>query len=139
MSPCLASSKFWPILASHFFWKKLRFSKPPILNIFFQKFHGLVLGLVQFFVFLGHFWAYVGQPQGHIGWAKSMPFASFNPTNPRTNPVDFHKKYWELAINLEYTDNFYPNISLAWMKNLTENICQTTTSRNSQKCSQPFS
>jgi hypothetical protein len=26
--------------------KKLRFSKPPILNIFFQKFHGLVLGLV---------------------------------------------------------------------------------------------
>ena len=40
---------------------------------------------------------------------------------------------------LEYTENFYPNISLAWMKNLTENICQTTTSRNSQKCSQPFS
>ena len=27
--------------------KKLRFSKPPILNIFFQQFHGLVLGLVQ--------------------------------------------------------------------------------------------
>ena len=47
---------------------------------------------------LGHFWAYVGQPHGHIGWAKSMPFASFNPTNPRTNPWNFHKKYWELAI-----------------------------------------
>ena len=38
-----------------FFWqknfkmadsKKLSFSTPPILNIFFQKFHGLVLGLV---------------------------------------------------------------------------------------------
>jgi hypothetical protein len=26
--------------------KKLSFSKPPILNIFFQKIHGLVLGLV---------------------------------------------------------------------------------------------
>jgi hypothetical protein len=26
--------------------KKLRFSTPPILIIFFQKFHGLVLGLV---------------------------------------------------------------------------------------------
>jgi hypothetical protein len=26
--------------------KKLSFSKPPILNIFFQKFHGLVLSLV---------------------------------------------------------------------------------------------
>ena len=26
--------------------KKLSFSIPPILNIFFQKFHGLVLGLV---------------------------------------------------------------------------------------------
>ena len=38
------------------------------------------------------FRAYVGQPHNHIGWATSMPFASFNPTNPRTNPVDFHKK-----------------------------------------------
>ena len=28
--------------------KKGHFSAPPILNIFFQKFHGLVLGLVQF-------------------------------------------------------------------------------------------
>ena len=27
--------------------KKLRFSTPPILNIFSLKFHGLVLGLVQ--------------------------------------------------------------------------------------------
>ena len=27
-----------------------------------------------------------------------MPFASFNPTNPRTNPLNFHKKYQELAI-----------------------------------------
>ena len=39
-----------------------------------------------------------GQLGDHIGWAKSMPFALCNPTNPRTNPVNFHKKYWELAI-----------------------------------------
>ena len=45
-----------------------------------------------FFVFLGCFWAYVGQPHDHIGWDKSMPFASINPTNPRTNPWNFHEK-----------------------------------------------
>ena len=27
-----------------------------------------------------------------------MPFASINPTNPRTNPWNFHKKFWELPI-----------------------------------------
>ena len=46
----------------------------------------------MFFVFLGHFWAHIGQSHGHIGWAKSMPFASINPTNPRTNPWKFHEK-----------------------------------------------
>ena len=89
-------------------WKKAYFPKSPILKIFWRKFHGLVLGLVGlndakpidlaqpiwrwgclkkalkqaknvFFVFLGPFRAYVGQPQGHIGWAISMGFASFNP------------------------------------------------------------
>ena len=45
-----------------------------------------------FFVFLGPFRAYVGQPQGHIGWAIWMGFASFNPTNPRTNPWNFREK-----------------------------------------------
>ena len=39
--------------------------------------------------FFACFGAYVRQPHGHIGWAKSMPFASFNPTNPRTNPWNF--------------------------------------------------
>ena len=29
---------------------------------------------------------YVGQPHGHIVWATSIPFASINSTNPRTNP-----------------------------------------------------
>ena len=28
----------------------------------------------------------------HIGWATSMPFASINYTNPRTNPWNFRKK-----------------------------------------------
>ena len=42
-------------------------------------------------------WAYIGQPDDHIGWAKWMPFASINPTNSRTNSWNFHKKYWELA------------------------------------------
>ena len=99
-------------------WKKAYFPKSPILKIFSRKFHGLVLGLVGlndakpidlaqpiwrwgclkkalkqaknvFFVFLGPFRAYVGQPQGHIGWAISMGFASFNPTKPRTNPWNF--------------------------------------------------
>ena len=38
------------------------------------------------------FCPYVGQPHSHIGWDKPMPFASINPTNPRTNPWNFHKK-----------------------------------------------
>ena len=48
--------------------------------------------------FLAVFLAFVGQPHGHIRSATSMPFASFNPTNPRTNLRNFHKKFWELAI-----------------------------------------
>ena len=45
-----------------------------------------------FFVVFACFGAYVGQPHGHIGWAKSISFASFNPINPRINPWNFHKK-----------------------------------------------
>ena len=85
--------------------KILSFSTLPILNIFFQKFHGLVLGLVglidlkgielaqpiwpwgcptyapkqaknAFFVFLGNSWAYVGQPHGHISWATPKTIKS---------------------------------------------------------------
>ena len=44
------------------------------------------------FGFFSHFWAYAGQPHDHTGWVKSMPFASINPTNPRTNPWKFHEK-----------------------------------------------
>ena len=43
-------------------------------------------------VFFACFWAFVGQPHSHIGWAKSMPFTSINSTNPMTSPYNFHKK-----------------------------------------------
>ena len=33
----------------------------------------------------------------HIGWATSMIFESINPTNPRTNPWNFHKKYLRIG------------------------------------------
>ena len=33
-----------------------------------------------FFLFLGCFCPYVGQPHDHLGWATSMPLASNNPT-----------------------------------------------------------
>ena len=33
--------------------------------------------------------AYVGQPDSHIGWVTLMPFASINPTIPRTNLWNF--------------------------------------------------
>ena len=101
--------------------KKQRFSKSPILKIFSRKFHRLVLGLVGLNdakgidlaqriwpwgcltkaqkqpkstekAFFGCFWAFVGQPHGHIHWATSMPFASFNPTSPRTNLRNFCEK-----------------------------------------------
>ena len=43
--------------------------------------------------FLPFFSAYVGQPHDQIGWVRSMPFASINSTNPRTNPWKFHKNF----------------------------------------------
>ena len=98
--------------------KKLSFSTSPKAEQFPPKFHGLVLGLVGLIdakgndvaqpiwpwgcptwaqkwpkntknAFFACFWAHVGQPHGHIGWATSLPFASINPTNPRTNPWNF--------------------------------------------------
>ena len=100
--------------------KKLSYSTNS--QYFLRKFQGLVLGLVEymvakninvaqpilssacptyaqkmakntrnaFFVFLAIFWAYVRQPDNH--WDTSMPFASINSTNPRTNPWYFREK-----------------------------------------------
>ena len=102
-------------------WKNGHFSKSPILKIFSRKLLRLVLGFVGLNdakcmyvaqciwlwgcptkaqkkpkstenAFFGCFWAFVGQPHGHIHWATSMPFASFNPTNPRTNLRNFREK-----------------------------------------------
>ena len=50
-----------------------------------------------FSVLFGCFWAFVGQPHGHIRWATSMPFASFNPTNPRTNLRNFREKFLRIG------------------------------------------
>ena len=101
--------------------KKLSFSTSSKAEQIPPKFHGFVLGLVGLNdakgidfaqpiwpwgcptyapkqakntknAFFACFGAYVRQPHGHIGWAKSMPFASINPNNPRTDPWNFHKK-----------------------------------------------
>ena len=73
----------------------------------------------SFSCFSGCFCAYVGQPHDHIGWTTSMPFVSINPTNPRTNPRNFHKKilrigdfekrrFWKSAIfNFFKKKNFF--------------------------------
>ena len=94
------------------------FQPPPKAEQLPPKFHGLVLGLVELIdakgiglaqpiwpwdcptwaqkrpkntknAYFGCFRPFVGQPHDHIGWASSMPFASINPTNPRTNPWNF--------------------------------------------------
>ena len=112
--------------------KRLSFSKSPILKFFSWKFLRWVLGLVglndakgidvaqriwpwgcptkaqkqpknAFSVHFGCFWTFVGQPHSHIGWDKSMPFASINPTNPRTNPWNFHKKILRIDEALKMT------------------------------------
>ena len=47
--------------------------------------------------FFACFCPYVRQPHSHIGWDKSMPFASVNPSNPRTNPWNFHKNFLRIG------------------------------------------
>ena len=41
--------------------------------------------------FLAVNWAYIGQPDDHIGWAKLMSFASIDPTHLKTNLWNFGK------------------------------------------------
>ena len=52
----------------------------------------VVVILVGINAFLALFWAYVGQPDNHIGWATLMPFLKIYSTSPRTNPWNFRKK-----------------------------------------------
>ena len=118
-----AKKKFWKKKIQN---GRLRIFNYPNSQYFSHKFQKLVLGLVglieammwlnlyawetvqcklknrqknAFFVFLGCFWAYAGQPHNHIGWARSMPFASINPTNPRTN-------FWNWCNQIFRIDDF---------------------------------
>ena len=47
--------------------------------------------------FLACFRAYIGKPHSHICWATSMPFTSFNPTNPGTNLRNFREKFLRIG------------------------------------------
>ena len=82
--------------------KKVHFSKLPIFKFFFLKISWIGPWVSRIDWCNGHwcsstFWAYVGQPHSHIGRATSMPFASINSTNPRTNPWNFHKKFLRIG------------------------------------------
>ena len=110
--PSMLTYKFWPMNdeAKIFFLKnrskigqskKLSFSaiRPLVFRINWCKMHlygcqavrcKLKKGLkTQKKAVLALFWAYVGQPDGHMGWVTLMPLASINPTNPRTNLWNF--------------------------------------------------
>ena len=52
----------------------------------------IVIRLSNITAIFACFWGYVGQSLSHIGWATSMPLASINSTNPRTNPWNFREK-----------------------------------------------
>ena len=78
---------------------------------------------IGIFVFLGCFWAYVGQPQDHIGWATPMPFASINPINWRTNPWNFHEKILRI-VGAGKWGFFESAISKKKFLHLNENKCQ---------------
>ena len=85
---------------------------------------------------LGHFWAYVGQPHGHIGWATSMPFASINSTYPRTNPKkihkkilrigDFEKRYFDFFFSKFFLFSFFPwkQVKVYWLAKMGQNFDQ---------------
>ena len=79
------------------FWKKKKIKMADSKKLRFSKFHRLVLDWFELF---GCFWAYVGQPHGHIGWATSMPFASINLTKVTQGPICeiFAKFFWELVV-----------------------------------------
>ena len=83
--PCLLTNKIWLI----FIGKKQKKNSRWLTQKKCKKVQKQAKNAI--FVFLGCFSPYVGQPHSHIGWDKSMSFASINPTNPRTDPWYFHK------------------------------------------------
>ena len=79
-------------------------------------------------MFLPLFWAYVVQPDNHMGWTTSMPFASIYSMYPRTNQWNFRKKilridsvenltflcrpFWIFSFNFFFLLYPYSNLSL---------------------------
>ena len=134
----------WALLYSSFlkakqiYWihtKKLRFSKPPILKKNFQKFHGLVFGLVRlsdistktgkkciFCVFRP--FLSLCQSHRHIGWATSMLFASINRTNPWTNPWNYLGKRLRIS-DFKKLSFFDIAIWFFFLLHWHENNCQS--------------
>ena len=84
--------------------------------------------------FFGCFWAYVGQPHDHIPWAKSMPFASINTTNTRSNPWNFHENFSRIGGFKKLTFLIaHFEIFLIVMKRVTPAIIQRKPSQNLTK------
>ena len=77
-------------------------------------------GKKLFFCVLGCFWAYVRQPHDHIGWAKSMPFASINSTNPSTNTWNFHQKM--LRIGDFFASPPWKSCKVTWVSRMGRNF-----------------
>ena len=86
-------------------------------------------------MFLGCFWAYVGQSHNHIGWATLLPFASINSINPRTNPWNFHEKILRIEKKIFFFASsqwklvhIYRKARIFWFlapNNTCLNICNT--------------
>ena len=66
-------------------------------------------------VFLALFWAYVGQPDDHTGWATLMPFASIYSTHPETNPWNFSKKILKIGGFENLILDIFSNISFRFV------------------------
>ena len=99
----LKKTEFFKIINSHYFFLKISWIGPWIdaksIDVCSSTYMVVRLSDISSKKAWKHkkcisprFWAYVGQPHGHIGWATSMPLVSINPINPKTNPWNFHEK-----------------------------------------------
>ena len=104
----LKKRSFFKIANSQYFFVKISWSGPWVSRIHWCEGHWY--GSTYMAVRLSNissktgqkciFWlflAYIGQPHDHIGWATSMPFASINSTNPRTNLWNFCEKFLRIG------------------------------------------
>ena len=78
------------------------------------------------------FWAYVGQPDGHIVWVTLMPFASINSTNPRICDI-FAKiaqllvvvenlSFFESAILIFFASFLFELVTIYWVPVIFQNF-----------------